>query len=130
MALDRTDFEGGVLRVGDLLLSPRTNLTELEGQYATKGETSGSVSCTLRQTLSFAGIVMTVRCLFRQDRLAQVTLSPRAAGPQEAHGLSRAFLEALMGCTDKTYPWGRVETHLFPDYHDDYHGGDVYITYF
>ena len=131
MALDRHDFEQGILRVGDLLISPSTNLLDLEGQYAAKGETSSSVSYTLRQTVSFAGVAMTVRCLFRQARLAQVTLSPvNAAGPRDAWDLSRAFLEALMGCTDKTYPWGRVETRLFPDYHDDYHGGDVYITYF
>ena len=131
MELDRHDFSRGILRVGDLLISPRTYRSELEGQYAARGETGGSVSYLLLRTVSFAGVAMTVRCLFRRDRLAQVTLSPAdAAGPREAHGLSRAFLEALMGCTDKTYPWGRVETRLFPDYHDDYHGGDVYITYF
>lgn len=131
MELDRNDFSRGILRAGELLISPRTTAAALEGRYAARGETSGSVSYTLRRTVSFASVAMTVRCLFRRDRLAQVTLSPAdAAGPREAHGLSRAFLEALMGCTDKTYPWGRVETRLFPDYHDDYHGGDVYITYF
>ena len=131
MELDRNDFSRGVLRAGELLISPRTTAAELEGRYAARGDTSGSVSYTLRRTVSFAGVTMTARCLFRQGRLAQVTLSPMdAAGPREAWDLSRAFLEALMGSTDKTYPWGRVETRLFPDYHDDYHGGDVYITYF
>ncbi len=40
------------------------------------------------------------------------------------------FLRPLIGRGNVArFPWGEVTTWLEPDYHDDWHGGDIYITF-
>ena len=82
---------------------------------------------------------MRVYCTFRKGRLEQIDLHPvkekkregyfEAIELEEDYELSCRFLESLIGCRQKKYDWGTIETYLTPDYHDSYHGGDVYMTY-
>lgn len=146
MYVEKEQLEKGILTVGEIAVSPRTTPAEFLALYQNNKDLFTSVNLWkntsffgLRQPVSVGDISMRVYCHFDADRLERIELhplrAPNSAGYFEAEELRKdyaqscRFLEQLLGCTAKAYPWGKIETYLYPDYHDSYHGGDVYITY-
>ena len=142
MERNSIDLEKGIVRLGGVRLSADTTAAELE---ALSRDPDQGVRRRQDWLYSFDGVIcaggvaMRVYCSLRDGRVEGIDLNPvkekkgqgyfEAAELEEDYDLSCRFLEALMGCTCKKFDWGTIETYLYPDYHDSYHGGAVYMTY-
>ncbi len=89
-------------------------------------------SANLEEYIVHDGVAVRPILFFRGDgSLRKLDMVPKGdLSPDTSYYRCRDFLRPLIVWGDEArFSWGEVMTYLTPDYHDDWHGGDIYITF-